>query len=246
MDADDHASPERLAIQLEKLTTSPELDVVASRVQYCGSILNNYGYFFYVQSQNKIMSYSDIYLNQFAESPFAHPSVMFRKRLIDRYGPYLEGNFPEDYELWLRWLSEGVKMEKLPDLLVDWYDDESRLSRTGSRYSREGFYRIKAFYFSLWYQKLPVPRRRIWVWGAGKTVRRRSAWLTCYKLPIEGFIDIKQSGCSTYTTCFFQEFHFSADVLILVYVSDRKGKKEIHNYLTDKGKKEGLDFWMMA
>ena len=35
--------------------------------------------------------------------------------------------FPEDYELWLRW-SKGVKMERVNQILVDWFDSKERMS----------------------------------------------------------------------------------------------------------------------
>jgi len=47
--------------------------------------------------------------------PLPHPSVMFRTSLVRRFGGYRQGDFPEDYELWLRWLEAGVVMAKLPE-----------------------------------------------------------------------------------------------------------------------------------
>ena len=33
---------------------------------------------------------------------------------MEQFGGYREGDFPEDYELWLRWLDAGVRMAKVP------------------------------------------------------------------------------------------------------------------------------------
>lgn len=49
----------------------------------------------------------------FVESPLAHPSVMFRRTVVERWGGYDDGEFPEDY-VWLRWLEAGVRMRLLP------------------------------------------------------------------------------------------------------------------------------------
>ena len=49
----------------------------------------------------------------FVESPLAHPSVMFHRTVVERWGGY-DGEFPEDYELWLRWLEPGGRMGLLP------------------------------------------------------------------------------------------------------------------------------------
>jgi hypothetical protein len=52
--------------------------------------------------------------NRFVESPFAHPVVMFCKNPMDvEDGPYRSGDFPEDSELWLRWMVNGVNMTKI-------------------------------------------------------------------------------------------------------------------------------------
>ena len=58
---------------------------------------------------------------------------MFRRELVERWGGYVDGDFPEDYDLWLRWLEAGVRMDKLPDTLLIWNDSATRLSRRGQR-----------------------------------------------------------------------------------------------------------------
>ena len=44
---------------------------------------------------------------------------MFRIGLLG-YGGYKNGDFPEDYELWLRLLDNNVKMFKLDQVLLEW------------------------------------------------------------------------------------------------------------------------------
>ena len=69
---------------------------------------------------------------------------MFRRELVARHGGYRAGDFPEDYELWLRWLDAGVRMAKVPRPLLTWHDSTGRLSRTDARYDPEAFFRLKA------------------------------------------------------------------------------------------------------
>ena len=99
---------------------------------------------------NGLLTHEEIALARFVESPLAHPSVMFRRSLVERWGGYAEGAFPEDYELWLRWLDAGVRMEKLADPLLIWNDSPTRLSRRDPRYAAEAFYRVKARYLARW------------------------------------------------------------------------------------------------
>ena len=43
---------------------------------------------------------------------------MLRKEILYSYGLYRKGDFPEDYELWLRLLEKGVNFFKINDYLL--------------------------------------------------------------------------------------------------------------------------------
>ncbi len=110
MDADDECHPERLAAQAELLEQSPQTGLASCLVGFGGDREANAGYALHVDWLNSLVSPEQIALNRFVESPLAHPSVMFRRELLERHGGYRDGDFPEDYELWLRWLDAGVRM----------------------------------------------------------------------------------------------------------------------------------------
>ena len=114
MDSDDEMHPARLLEQVSFLDNRDDIGLVATMVKHVPSgDHDTRGHQNYVNWTNTIISSRDISTNRFIESPFAHPSVMFRKELISRYGGYQNGDFPEDYELWLRLLRNNVKMEKI-------------------------------------------------------------------------------------------------------------------------------------
>ena len=148
MDADDEAHPERLSEQRLLLEQDDSLGLVGSLVEFGGDRVNAAGYALHVDWMNALVTPQEIALNRFVESPFAHPSVMFRRVLIERYGGYRQGDFPEDYELWLRWLEAGVVMTKAPRVLLTWHDAADRLSRTDARYALEAFYRCKSAFLA--------------------------------------------------------------------------------------------------
>jgi glycosyltransferase involved in cell wall biosynthesis len=187
MDADDVSLPERLARQRRHLDAHPDLGLVASRVRFDGA---PGGYARHVAWSNGLLTHESIALARFVESPLAHPSVVFRRDLVARLGGYREGDFPEDYELWLRWLEGGVRMEKLAEALLVWRDSPGRLSRRDPRYRSEAFFRVKAAYLARWLARENPHHPRVVVWGAGRVTRRRAADLAAHGVEIAAWVDI--------------------------------------------------------
>ena len=190
MDADDVALPERLLRQRRHLEQRPEIGVVATRVSFDGDPARQAGFARHVDWSNTLLSHDEISLARFVESPIVHPTVMFRRELVERAGTYADGAFPEDYELWLRWLEAGVRFEKLPDPLLRWRDAGSRLSRVDPRYATDAFYRVKAFYLARWLARENPHHPKIVVWGAGRVTRRRVEHLAAHGIEVAAFVDI--------------------------------------------------------
>ncbi|HYE90224.1 MAG TPA: glycosyltransferase [Terriglobales bacterium] len=190
MDADDLSMPARLECQRRHLDDHPDVGLVACRVRFAGDPGRAAGYARYVAWTNGLLTHEQIAAARFVESPLAHPSVMFRRELVARLGGYADGDFPEDYELWLRWLDAGVRMEKLAETLVAWTDDPGRLSRRDPRYGGEAFDRVKARYLARWIERQEPRRRDVIVWGAGRTSRRRARHFVDAGIEITAYIDI--------------------------------------------------------
>jgi hypothetical protein len=109
---------------------------------------------------------------------------------VARCGRYADGAFPEDYELWLRWLAAGVRMEKLPDALLVWRDTPRRLSRTDPRYAPDAFDELRAHHLARWLAETNPHHPDVTIWGAGRVSRRRAARLRAQGVRVTGWIDI--------------------------------------------------------
>ncbi len=190
MDADDVSLPERLARQRAHLDRHDDVGLVATRVVFDGDRTRAAGYARHVDWQNRLLSHMDIALARFVESPLAHPSVMFRRSLVERLGGYAHGPFPEDYELWLRWLDADVRMEKLAEPLLVWRDGPGRLSRVDRRYTPDAFYRVKARYLARWLARHNPRHPDIVAWGAGRLTRARLRHLREAGVRVTAFVDI--------------------------------------------------------
>ena len=175
-------------LQAQRLREEPGLGLVSCRVRPCGRA--GVGYAAHVEWCNSIVTPGQFRLHRFVESPCPHPTVMFRRRLVKTLGGYRDGAFPEDYELWLRWLEEGVEMAKVPEELLLWRDSPARLSRTDPRYSVEAFYACKAPYLARWLQVNNPHHPAVFLWGAGRVTRQRLAPLLREGIQVAGYVDI--------------------------------------------------------
>lgn len=250
MDADDESHPERFAQQVGWLETHPDFGVVGSLVAFGGDAVARAGYALHVAWLNQLLTDEHIRLNRFIEAPLAHPSVMFRRGLVSLHGGYRDGPFPEDFELWLRWLEAGVRMAKVPEVLLTWNDPTDRLSRNDARYGPEAFHRCKAPYLARWLETNLGVGRRLFVWGAGRPTRRRAEWLTESGARIEGYVDIdvrkigrRFRGRRVIGPA---EVPPPGELFILGYVAKRGARELIRACLGERGYREGRDFLLAA
>ena len=244
MDADDHCHPERLARQCQLLADHPETDVAACRVTYGGDRTQTPGYAAHVDWLNQVITPKDHSLNRFVESPLAHPSVLWRREVMEAHGSYRDGDFPEDYELWLRWMQAGVRFRKTPETLFTWNDPPQRLSRTHPQYRTEAFYQIKCHYLAR-----VLPRDRpIWLWGAGRQTRRRFATLDTAPHPFAGYIDIdpRKIGRSLRQKPVISPDNIPADAFLLVGVGTRGARTCIEHHLLTTGRQPARDYFLCA
>ena len=101
MDADDISLPTRLEEQLEFLNKN--------NIDICGTSYE-------ILYKNKIVgrwdgpqSNNDIKFALLFMSPFAHPSVMFRKKITNKFR-YSNYKYAEDYRFWIDLAINGLKM----------------------------------------------------------------------------------------------------------------------------------------
>ncbi|MCP4457244.1 MAG: glycosyltransferase [Cytophagales bacterium] len=246
MDADDWSFPNRLEKQVELLDTNPSIGLVSGGVEYFGKSPKE-GFTKYLDWINGLVGINEIYLNQFVEYPIVNPSIMFRRELTEKFGVYKSGDFPEDYEYFLRLQQEGVRMKKADCAVIKWNDLPNRLTRTHVNYSEEAFDRIKSKYLQKWLKEHNPYYPNIWIWGAGKKARQKSVLLRNQEVEISGFIDVSvknHSGDSP--VIHFDSLPDQPDRFIVSYVSKWGARQEIQEFLKLKGWKEGIDFIMAA
>lgn len=120
-DSDDVCAPERLAIQVAFLETHPEISVVGGALKIISDDGQVLAHRYYPEDPLKIAQGMQL------TTTVAHPTVMFRRQAIQEYGGYNpKFRFSEDLDLWLRWLNAGLHFANLPQVLVQYRQNNTR------------------------------------------------------------------------------------------------------------------------
>jgi len=245
MDADDISLPLRLQEQIEYLKTNHEVDIVATQVDMPNTSQNQ-GFQEFVEWSNKLITCREIYLSRFIEQPVVNPSILCRRKVFLKCGSYLHGNFPEDYDWFLRVMEKGGQIAKIPKKLLVWNDSSTRLSRTDERYSVEAFYRTKAFYLAQWFKKDKATKLQVAIWGMGKKSKKRARLLEKNGIDISMFIDMFPTTAKGINYLYYKDLPPQGKYFIISYVGNRGARDEIKSFLLKRGYLEGIDFLLAA
>lgn len=246
MDSDDWAYPEKLRKQAGFLDNNPEYGAVAGLVEHVPHSDNTKGFERYVEWSNSVQSYEEIYYRRFIESPIINPSAMWRRSVGKQHGLYRAGNFPEDYEMWLRWLDDGVKITKLPEVVLKWYDSDSRLTRTHQIYSDAAFYRIKSEYLAKWLAQHNPFHPKVSIWGASRISRRRARLLEEYGIRFQSYIDTKKSRQLDEKVIYYEDLPPAGGLFVLTYIKQMNNRGKIMAFLEERGYVEGEDYLVVS
>lgn len=246
MDGDDIAHPQRLALQLAALENAPELTLVASRVRHFPRPRLQGGMRAYESWQNQLLDHDEIVRNLFVESPFAHPSVMYRKQAVTAAGAYREQGWAEDYDLWLRLARQGARFSRLPETLLFWRDRPERLTRTADNCTLEAFRRCKAAFLC---RDFLCGADEVILWGAGMEGKAWRKILIEHGIRVSGWIDIDRRkigqiihGAPVHSP---EEFHRTTGK-ILVTVGTRGARPLIRGWCRDQGLIENCDYFCVT
>jgi glycosyltransferase involved in cell wall biosynthesis len=114
LDSDDIIVPDRIKKQMEFLNEHPEYGLVGGQMEFIdqdGSVIQKI-------SNHYPCSDSDIRSELKKRCCIAHPTVLFRKVIVESVGLYSEKFIAaEDYDLWLK-LVQRTKLANLPDIVT--------------------------------------------------------------------------------------------------------------------------------
>lgn len=130
MDADDISMPERLEKQYEFLSDNPDIACAGSWYEEIDEAGNHLYY------RKMPVDHEALRIRYHTMTPFAHPSVMYRRQLIEVAGFYpTDTVLMEDNALWGNALKFNLKFANLPEYLLKFRMDKDFFKRrSGIKY----------------------------------------------------------------------------------------------------------------
>jgi glycosyltransferase involved in cell wall biosynthesis len=248
MDADDESLPTRLQKSVAALDADPSLDGVGTGVeifrldQPASPNLVAYGQWLSSLTTPELLRRESL-----IESPLCNPSTMLRRSLIDRVGLWHDGDFPEDWQWWLRALESGSRLVCLPEVLHRWRDSDTRVTRSDPRYRREAHHALKSEFIS---RRLGLEPSLV-LWGAGEFGLKIFRSLRARGHRIEQFVELhprkigtKMEGVPVVAPP--QLGPPRAGVHLLSVVGSKGARAEIREFLSGTGWVEDRDFTCLA
>lgn len=234
MDSNCISHPERLEKQVNFIEENP-VEVVSCLINYAPQGLPNYDTKNYTEWLNSFTSSSEIYNNRFIGMPVITPSVLFKKSLIKEFGMFTQGDFPEEYEFWLRWLDCDVTIKKLPEILLDWDSSE-----TCGQYNSTPCHTLKTEYQAKWLRDNDHPY--VWIWKKGTLLKSKIDYLDDAGIYVEGFIDVENIDFEEAYYVSSEEINWDAPSFILVYIDNPEERESVFRFFISKMKIETVDF----
>ena len=248
MDADDESHPLRFERSVAALDADASLAGVGTGVEIFredqppSPNLISYG-----QWLSSLTSPERLFDEALVESPLCNPSTLVRRTALDQVGRWHEGDFPEDWQLWLRFLEQGYRLTCLPEVLHRWRDSDTRLTRTDARYRREAHLALKSEFIS---RRLGLERGLV-LWGAGEVGLKVSRLLRAKGHRIDRFVELhprkigqRLEGIPAISPA--QLEGPSQKLHLLATVGAKGARAEIRSWLLARGWVEGRDFTCLA
>lgn len=246
MDADDFSYPLRLEKQL-RLVERDNLDVVGCQVRILneenGTVRSMRRYEKWINDETRTSE--QIHALRFVEFPLVNPTVLARRSYFEL--GFTDGDLPEDYDLMLRAVDQGMRFGKVSEVLLDWIDHSKRLTRNDPRYNLDAFMRCRRLHL------LAGPLRGVRIvdlWGIGQTGKPWLRWLQDQNIEIRHGYDINERKTNQWIhgvrILHPAEMPTADGTPLLIAVGAKNARNTILPQILSRGYVSGRDAWFVA
>ncbi|MCR9201866.1 MAG: glycosyltransferase [Planctomycetaceae bacterium] len=246
MDADDICHPEKIARQVQWLTETG-CDVVGCQVRIVDTqqqpVASLERYQRWINEET--LTSDQIFALRFVELPLVNPTILAKRSYFG--SGYQNSDLPEDFDLFLRAAHGELTFAKVPRVLFDWTDSDTRLTRTDGRYSDEAFDECRRSHL------LAGPLADVTsvdVWGAGQTGKRWLRWLQGQGISVRQLVEVspRKIGREIHgvPVIDYQSLPPADGTLMLAAVGADRARQMIWPWLADRGYHIGHDALFVA
>ena len=134
MDADDISEPDRIRLQVVFMDSHPDIGLCGTWFQFMGTNI----------IIKHPIEHDKIKIKLFADTAFAHPTVMFRKSVLKNVNPFYDPAYAhaEDYEFWIR-LAQVTTTANIPQVLLHYRLHETQVSTENTAEQKAATDRIR-------------------------------------------------------------------------------------------------------
>ncbi|MEJ6582771.1 MAG: glycosyltransferase family 2 protein [Crocinitomicaceae bacterium] len=165
---------------------------------------------------------------------------------FDRVGGFEPETFPEDYDLCFRFITSGLNIIGLDEVLHLWRDREDRISRNWEVYRDNRFYKLKVDYFFKHSRKRERP---LVLWGAGKNGKDLAKFVLLREKTFTWISNNdKKIGKDIYGIVLddVNVLKSIENPQIMLAVASPEDQKEIACLMNEMSLEEGNHFWFFA
>lgn len=255
MDADDVAHPERLLRQVGALESDPSLFAVTCRVQAFPAADVSDGMRRYLAWQNSLLDPAELARDRFVESPLLHPTATLRTEVLrSQLDGWHDAAWAEDWDLFQRAFERGLRIARVPEVLMSWRLHPDQATRNDPRYSEERFRAARAHYLARWLER-EARGRPLWLLGAGTDGKRLARALADRGAEPAGFVDVDprkiggrvRHGDHMWPVIAMAElFAANPRPFAVSTVGRRGGRDDVRALLAGEGWRESVDFVVAA
>ena len=229
MDADDLMPEKRLEQMRNLMLSSEPKTVVTGLVNYFSDQQISPGYLAYESWINDVNLDGNQNQNIYRECVIASPNWLTWKDNLKLVGGFGSLEYPEDYDLILKWYKSKMSFKVVPEVTLLWREHPSRTSRNSENYAQSAFFKLKIETFlKTDYRKGPLV-----IWGKNPKSKLITAILTSVGISFENHL------LGNYKLV---EQMKNPQILVAVYPT-KKERNRIQKYFKSIELEEGIDWW---
>ena len=244
MDADDLMPKDKLSNLHQTLLKEGVGHVITGKVAYFSDLNLGDGYKKYENWLNGLVEEQTHFEDLYRECVLPSPSWLINRSDLIKAGGFDSERYPEDYDLCFRFYEQNYKIIGIPETVHLWRDHSGRTSRNNPIYADQNYLELKLY----WFSKLNGdPSYSFVIWGAGKKGKFIARYFLKHNHSFQWITDnSKKQGINIYDQILEapDAVDFEEGLKILIAVATPSARKEIEDFLKEKNKQRGKDyFW---